>query len=304
MLENTRAVRAAMRSDNDEALARSQRVLQLRTDLLGPDHPMTLRARTNIGAELYYLCRYQQALEFEAETVAKAQAVEGPDTANLFRLRNSLGITKLAVGDLEGSEAELQQAVRISQVVEGPTGDTTLLENLAETQIARGHCEEALANAERSADSARVTMGADAAELHMAGAARGMALQCLDRSREALEALDAAIPAITRTLDADSTLLIEPLLASGNAHLHQGEWAAAQKDAQRALGIIARHCSPPGQRACAQLVAARALHGTRRDEAGAAALAQQALDALQGIARLEADAAQARELLRETKHVK
>ena len=120
-------------------------VLKERERVLGPEHPDTLAARTQLEDALFYQGKYVES-EAEARSMLalreKLLGAEHPDT---LKARNNLAATLFAEGKYAEAEAEFRTVTKLKEKVLGPEDPSTLntRNNLASALAVQGKYVEA-----------------------------------------------------------------------------------------------------------------------------------------------------------------
>ena len=175
--------------------------IQRKEHIYGQRSPQTAAAKANYGS----LLQREGRLD-DAETQIRS-ALEiwlehyGPDHYMVGYTRVNLAILLYQKADFAGSESEFRQAQAIYDKSLPPNHQyrASLLMNFARLLVDRGSPAEALTMSEQSLRIWNATASSSVATAAAAHAIHAYALEHLDRSKEAGEELDAAIPVLIKT---------------------------------------------------------------------------------------------------------
>src|SRR5262249_21396898 len=194
--------------------------------------PREGEALEKLGAVLYTLARYDQALEaLEAGVQAYGRA---GDREGLLRCTARIGLVHRSLGTLAEGLARLQPLVASPQA--GGSAPKSLGElYLAQTELCQaiGHHAEQLAAAERAADQARLAQ--DTSLLARAEERRAVALLHLGRNTEGVQVLEQALPLLEQAGDLFHLALAFNNLAYGREVLGQTPLVGGCRD--RAVAV-------------------------------------------------------------------
>jgi len=131
----------------EEAMLLDLETLMARQQVLGPEHPDTLRSRNVLAIDYTNLGRYDEALALELETLAFSERVLGPDHPTTLSSRHNLAGTYVMLGRRDEGLALYLETLAVRQRVLGPNHPDTLRSrhNLAATYSMLGQHDEALA---------------------------------------------------------------------------------------------------------------------------------------------------------------
>jgi eukaryotic-like serine/threonine-protein kinase len=112
-----------------------RRTVQIQSQVLGPNHPDTLRSEFDLGISLFEEGRYEAAEKLQRRTMESLQRVLGPEHPDTLKSMNSLAIDLTAEGRYREAETLHRQILEVRRRLLGPEHYDTLLSmsNLAVT---------------------------------------------------------------------------------------------------------------------------------------------------------------------------
>ena len=139
-----RQLRAA--ADLIRAIDLAARTLTDSERVLGPDHPNTLTARSNLAGAYQSAGRLDQATPLYEATLTEREVVLGPDHPDTLTSRNNLANAYQAAGRLDEAIALHEATLTDSERVLGPDHPKTLASrnNLAYTYQSAGRLDQAI----------------------------------------------------------------------------------------------------------------------------------------------------------------
>jgi tetratricopeptide (TPR) repeat protein len=214
-----------------EAEALYRDALQREERTYGDRHPETAVTKGNYGLLLQREGRLAEAEPLLRDAVSIQLILYGPEHYKVGYARVSLAILLHAKGDLAGSESEFRQALAIydKSLPANHQYRAALLMHFARLLVDRGKYTEALAKSEESIGIWSATLPASSAPVAQAHAIHAYALEHLDRSREAAEELDAAVPVLVKTRGADDSVTRRAQLWLAVAHPVSAQTASAAR---------------------------------------------------------------------------
>ena len=143
------------------ALALSEDTLAIRESVLGPNHPDTVIALTNLAYAYWRLGRHSEALPLEQRALEIAEAALGPSHPDTARRLDNLAVTYCELGRPDEALPLQQRALQITETALGPNHpDTAIyLDNLAGTYRELGRPDEALPLQQRALQITETTLG-------------------------------------------------------------------------------------------------------------------------------------------------
>ncbi len=146
-LLNNRGIVHAMRGAYDEALDCLQRALEIRVEVLGPDHPRVGDSLGNLGEIHRLRGDYDEAIGVAARVLTLNEGILGPDHPDIAIALNNLAVAYL---DRHDPDPALPLLLRASAIWEQTHGHAhpniaNVLNNLANAHALRGEYEQALA---------------------------------------------------------------------------------------------------------------------------------------------------------------
>lgn len=148
--------------DFEEAEALYDRALEIRRDLLGPEHRAVGVTASNLSVIRYRRADYAGAVEAAQEALAVMRRTLGPDHQRTTIVQSNLAAMQVALGDNRGAEAQYQELLRRQEALQGPEHPVTLqlLSSLATVHINLGRWEEAEERLRRLVEARTATLGA------------------------------------------------------------------------------------------------------------------------------------------------
>jgi tetratricopeptide (TPR) repeat protein len=128
-VQTTRVVLAqslGFQAKNQEARELLERVLENRSERLGPDHPATIVALGSLGSALDDVGELAESEAMLREALERARRVFGPDNQQTLSLLNNLSISLAGVGKLDEAEEVLRDCLARRQRVFGAEHVETL----------------------------------------------------------------------------------------------------------------------------------------------------------------------------------
>ena len=228
----------------------------------------------NVGGVYYQKGVFDKArAAFETALKLRVEAL-GEDNALVAKTINSIGGARLGQGDVAEARAAFERALALDDKVLGPTHpDTALpLENLGAVAKKQGDLAGATRYAERALKIFEEVNGPDNLNVGLTLNNLGtFALTRLDFAK-ANDYLTRAI-AIFDKLDPDNPRVALPLIGRAQARDGLKDMAGAVADAERAVAVLDRKGTDPGQLADAKLNLADVLWDADGDHKRALALA-------------------------------
>ena len=143
-LERVAIVRHAM-GEHASAKPAYEEALELRSRVLGPEHPEVYDALGNLATLLHDMGAYEEARALNERGLALREQVLGPDHPDVGKSLNNLALNHRALGDNLAAKALYQRALSIWERSLGPEHPhvAQVLNNLANTNTALGETKEA-----------------------------------------------------------------------------------------------------------------------------------------------------------------
>jgi len=149
--------------DYEVAERHLKRVVQIRRDELGEEHPQTIYATYSLCGALWEAGRAAEAQPLCLKTVERSKRVLGKEHRTTLRLMNVLALVHYALGDYDEAEPLFREILGISREVFGQTDMITLLAvgNLANAIREAGRYEEAEPLCLKALELRRQVLGED-----------------------------------------------------------------------------------------------------------------------------------------------
>jgi tetratricopeptide (TPR) repeat protein len=147
----------------EKALALRESALAILESALGPDHPDTVTALSNLAYAYWRLGRHSEALPVEQRVLQINETALGPGHPSTAISLDNLAATYLALEQADKALPLQQRALQITEPLLGPDHpDTaTRLDNLAVTYSALGQADEALPLQQRALQITEAALGPD-----------------------------------------------------------------------------------------------------------------------------------------------
>jgi tetratricopeptide (TPR) repeat protein len=200
-----------------EAEALLQKVVDLREQKLGAEHPETLEARAALLSAKSNLAKYVEAESGYRTLVALDEKVFGPEDPTTLWTREMLATTLMNRGKYGEAESDFRKLLEMDEKTMGPEHPTTLMarNNLAVAMLNRGNNEEAKLEFSELAKLDAKVLGPENPQTLLAQYNVAITLIALDQPAEAETDLREVISARQKTLGPDhpDTLRAERILA-------------------------------------------------------------------------------------------
>ena len=175
----------------------------------GDRHPETAAAKGNYGLLLQREGRLFEAEPLLRDALATKLSLYGADHYNVGYSRVSLALLLHDKGDLAGSESEFRQALAVYDKSLPPNHQyrASLLMHFARLLVDRGKAAQALGMSEQSIKIWTESSGEASPRTAQAHAIHAYVLEHLNRTREAADELDAAVPVLVKARAADDPVV-------------------------------------------------------------------------------------------------
>jgi len=246
-LSSSRAVVLRARGDLPEALADMQRALEIREQVLGPDHPRIADTLNALGSIHRSRNALDDALAAQTRALAIRRAALGAGHPDIGVAANDLGLLEQSRGHLTEATTYLEEALKIAEDARDDLEVALTLNNLGRLAQLRGDLPGAQRHLERALALREAKRGPDhldtAATLHNLGL-----LHLLRGDRLAARtALGRVLKIRERQLGDTHPELITTLVDLGTVNYRIGDYTAALALHERALELQRRRL-PPGHR--------------------------------------------------------
>jgi tetratricopeptide (TPR) repeat protein/tRNA A-37 threonylcarbamoyl transferase component Bud32 len=135
----------------------------VREAALGPDHPDTLRSRSNLGVACWYAGRWPDAIALHVATLARREATLGPDHPDTLASRNNLALAYISAGRVDEAIALHAATLKLREAKLGSDHPDTQKSrnNLANAYWQAGRFAEAIALYEATLALTEAKLGPD-----------------------------------------------------------------------------------------------------------------------------------------------
>lgn len=263
----------------DDAETMQQRALEIRRQLLPPDHPDLAGSLDHLGAVHFRKGDYASADTLLGAALAIRRARLGERHTLVAEGINNLAALRLAQGDIEAADSLHRQALRLRRELHGPSHpDVALsLNNLAVTARRGGRHPEAEA-LHREALAIRRSQYGDEHPLVAASTKNlALALHSQNRFAEAKAAYQTALDLQVRLLGEQHPEVGTTLNSLASLLRMEGDYAAAEPLFRRALDVQRQAVGPDHPRIAAALDNLAGLLRERGEHAAAEQLARESL---------------------------
>ena len=250
----------------EQALSARQNARMAYEEMVGPEHPDTLRRVLNEGTTLFTLRRLEEAHErFARVTAAAESAFEGPNTLVADGYVN-LGVIEAERGENESALEHLAAALAIYDELGSADHPNVrrILTNMGSIEVqtgdferARGHFDRVLASLPEVESSKDPEVGAVLTNYGDLLTALGEFETALNRHRQA-EAI------MTAAMGPEAPWVAYPLHGAAEDLLGLERWDEAAEAASRALAIRTQLSAPPVELEGTRWLLARARWGQRK----------------------------------------
>jgi eukaryotic-like serine/threonine-protein kinase len=222
---NALSILLNMRRAFPEMLAVASEGLRIQRATLGDTHPSTLNSLQNVGWAHVQMEEFAAAVPPLRESLAGKNVQYGPEDGQTVMTRATLGRALAASGHAAEGKAEMDHAIASAEGLADP--DHNLLGESLEKRIRAaldlGEPAQALPLLDRLAAVVAKLPGTDHYWTGRVDAFRGEALLALNRTDEAVAALDAAARALATSPAPDAVLSVEVPLRLAAAAQARGE---------------------------------------------------------------------------------
>ena len=257
-----------------KSITNLEKVLQVRSELLGTDHTETLLVHVNLGGAYDDLAQPANTIKHSEAAITGFERTLGPDHPRLVIALANLGLAYMKTGDIDRAERVSSRGHAIALASLGPRSYKTGLVKLivSRLQLERGDLDGALKTAREAKEVLAETGGPKSEPYGTAVGVEARVLLAQGKARAAEPLLEFAVPIHE---PASRSELAEFQTALGETRLALGKRKQALEILERALkpGRLPRY---PRDVARTQFVTAKALVAARGDRKRARELAQQA----------------------------
>ena len=188
-----------------QAVAIGDRLVADQERVLGPDHPDTLTARSNLANAYRAAGRLDEAISLHEQALAARERVLGPDHPSTLASRDNLAIAYQAASRLDEAIPLHEQALASYERVLGPDHPDTQASrnNLANAYRAAGRLDEAISLYEQALAGRERVLGPDHPDTLRSRNNLALAYRAAGRLDEAISLHEQALAARERVLGPD-----------------------------------------------------------------------------------------------------
>ncbi|WP_342381278.1 tetratricopeptide repeat protein [Myxococcus stipitatus] len=250
------------RGRKEEALAASQRAVELARSIYSNNEPELGTALLTMGHVLYEFSRFEEALRFLHEAEAIYRKTYGPKHPYLATVLSNIAVFSVQLGDYAAAMKHGREALAINLDVYGEDSDpaSSGYFNLGGFLLEQGRHDEALQHYTQAV-RIREKVQPDSQDLAQAHSRMGLTLAALGRFQEALPHQERAMAILEKKLGPRHPKAGIELTRMGQHQLGLGQPRKALPLLERALGILEQPGpdANPGELANARFLLARAL---------------------------------------------
>ncbi len=254
-----------------------ERALDIRSRSLGPDHPLTAKARNELAVCMLHAGLPETARRLHEENLEIRLRILGPDHLGTGESHNNLGAALKNLGAYELALVHYREALRISGDQLGPEDIFTLrtLNNVGIVQQSLGDYGAALHTHRTVLEARERTLGPDHAEVAGSLLALGGCYARLGDREEALSLMERAVALLEGTFGPDNYRVAGGL---GNLAVLHSDPSAALPLMERSLDIRERSLGPSHADTAISLDLLGGIHRVLGNYDTALALKERALD--------------------------
>ncbi|AKF81085.1 serine/threonine protein kinase [Myxococcus fulvus 124B02] len=244
------------RGRREEALAASQRAVELARKLYTSNEPELGTALLTMGHALHEFDRHAEGIRFLTEAEAIYREKYGPEHPYLATVLSNLAVFNVRLGDIEAALRYGREALVINQRVYGEESEAvaSAYHNLAGFLMEQGRPEESLQHYIKAARIHEKVQGPDASDVGASLSRMGLVLASLGRHEEALKHHQRAVTIREKRYGPQDARVGMELLNVADDHLGLGEPRKAIPLLERALGLLEQ---PSAERYADELARAR-----------------------------------------------
>ncbi|MEX1309429.1 MAG: tetratricopeptide repeat protein [Candidatus Sulfomarinibacteraceae bacterium] len=236
---NSLAVLYATLGRYAEAEPLFRRVVALRSEALGPDHPDNTSGLNNLGNLLLLLGRYADAEEPYRRALEIREKHLEPEHIQIGNSAENLGILLFRLGRWDEAEALYLRAGAIKEKALGADHLSVAINlmNLADLYKAQGRLDEAEAMLRRTLEIREKSLGSDHLNVGQAHLALGKVLAAEERHDEAWQLYEQGLAVCERAVGPVHQSIADALNCLGNLRRAQGRHAEAEPYLRRAVSV-------------------------------------------------------------------
>lgn len=218
----------------------------IRSRVLGPEHPETLRTRNDLANVLFEEGRFAEAEKSYGETLEIRRRVLGPEHPDTLQSMNNVAIVLVAEGHFADAVKMLRALLEIKTRVLGTEHPDTVntMNNLAQPLYAQGHLAEAEKLYAQTLEIRRRTLGLDAPETLAAIGNLANVLDDEGHHAEAEKMMRDSLEIKTRVLGPEHRDTLMSMHNLGDILYEEGRYDEAEKVLRQTRDISRRVLGP------------------------------------------------------------
>jgi tetratricopeptide (TPR) repeat protein len=231
-----------MRGDHDRAIARLERSIALRSELVGPDHPDLARPRNNLANVHLDRGDYDEATRLYTLAIADFESALGPDHPDTAQALNNLGALWFQRSNLDEAERYFGRALAIRRRGLGPEHHDVAesIGNLAAVRLSRGDDAGAATDYEHAIEIEQRALGSDHPQVAKLLVNLGIARANLGELEVTVSLYERALSILRQAHTGDHADTAALLTSMAEVDAAQGRLDDAEAHAEEALGMSER----------------------------------------------------------------
>ena len=223
-----------------------RRAIEIRSRVLGSNHPDTLQSRSDLGAVLQQEGRYAEAESLQRETLEAQRRLLGLNHPDTVMSIVNLGGTLVLEGRYQEAEKFHREALDLARRILGPDDPTTLsaMHNLGSDLYSEGRYAEAEKLDRETLEICRRSFGSDHPATLASMTNLGVVLMDEGRNSEAESLARETLDTQRRVLGAEHLLTLQTMSSLGLILKREGRYADAEKLIRDTLEIDRRVLGP------------------------------------------------------------
>ncbi|WP_434388243.1 tetratricopeptide repeat protein [Melittangium boletus] len=222
------------------------RALELRREVLGPEHPLVAASLNNLGSVLSAMGKFEEARDDFERALALRRKTQGPSHPLVALSYSNLGSTLLELGRYDEAREMHEHALAIRKKVLGTEHPdvASSLNNLGLALRASGRAPEALALQEQALAIRKRALGPEHPDVANCHTSLGVSLRDLGRLAEARAHFELSLSLQEKALGPEHPDLADPLDELGTLLREMGQPAEARAHHRRALALEEKAFGP------------------------------------------------------------